>query len=69
VGETVLWHSDDRLAVNDWGICDEITFHQLARGAGLKALGYAVERRMKGSTMCRAGGLRLALRWQRPSGR
>ena len=43
VGETVLWHSDDRLAVNDWGICDEITFHQLARGADLKALGYAVE--------------------------
>ncbi|ODU68477.1 MAG: hypothetical protein ABT11_16360 [Novosphingobium sp. SCN 66-18] len=44
VGETVLWHSDDRLAVNDWGICDEITFHQLARGADLKALGYAVEK-------------------------
>ena len=31
VGEAVLWHSDDRLAVADWGICDEITFHQLAR--------------------------------------
>lgn len=44
VGETVLWHSDDRLAVNDWGICDEITFHQLAKGADLKALGYAVEK-------------------------
>lgn len=44
VGETVLWHSDDRLAVNDWGICDEITFHQLTRGADLKALGYAVEK-------------------------
>jgi hypothetical protein len=26
VGEAVLWHSDDRLAVADWGICDEITF-------------------------------------------
>jgi hypothetical protein len=25
VGESVLWHSDDRLAVGDWGICDEIT--------------------------------------------
>lgn len=44
VGEAVLWHSDDRLAVNDWGICDEITFHQLARGADLKALGYGVEK-------------------------
>ncbi|HTV51128.1 MAG TPA: hypothetical protein VME21_08065 [Steroidobacteraceae bacterium] len=44
VGEAVLWHSDDRLAVEDWGICDEITFHQLASGADLKALGYAVER-------------------------
>ena len=29
VGEAVLWHSDDRLAVGDWGICDELTFHQL----------------------------------------
>ncbi len=42
VGESVLWHSDDRLAVNDWGICDEITFHQLAKGADLLALGYKV---------------------------
>ena len=36
VGEAVLWHSDDRLAVADWGICDEITFRQLAEGAILK---------------------------------
>src|SRR6516164_8136836 len=43
VGESVLWHSDDRLAVGDWGICDEITFHQLARGADLHAVGYEVE--------------------------
>ena len=42
MGESVLWHSDDRLAVGDWGICDEITFHQLARGADLKAVGYDV---------------------------
>jgi hypothetical protein len=42
VGESVLWHSDDRLAVGDWGICDEITFHQLACGADLKAVGYDV---------------------------
>ena len=44
VGEAVLWHSDDRLSVADWGICDEITFHQLASGTDLKALGYAVDR-------------------------
>jgi hypothetical protein len=44
VGEAVLWHSDDRLSVADWGICDEITFHQLASGADLKAVGYSVER-------------------------
>ena len=44
VGEAVLFHSDDRLAVGDWGICDEITFHQLARGGDLRALGYEVER-------------------------
>jgi len=39
-----LWHSDDRLAVEDWGIRDEITFHQLAAGSDLKAVGYDVER-------------------------
>ena len=44
VGEAVLWHSDDRLAVADWGICDEITFHQLAMGSDLKAIGYEVDR-------------------------
>jgi hypothetical protein len=42
VGDSVLWHSDDRLAVADWGISDEITFHQLARGADLQAVGYEV---------------------------
>jgi hypothetical protein len=42
VGDSVLWHSDDFLAVGDWGICDELTFHQLARGADLRAIGYDV---------------------------
>lgn len=42
VGEAVLWHSDDRLSVADWGICDELTFHQLARGGDLRAVGYDV---------------------------
>jgi hypothetical protein len=44
VGEAVLFHSDDRLSVADWGICDEITFHQLAHGADLRALGYGIDR-------------------------
>jgi hypothetical protein len=43
VAEAVLWHSDDRLAVADWGICDEITFHQIASGADLRAIGYDVD--------------------------
>ena len=43
VGEAVLWHSDDRLAVEDWGICDEITFHQVAIGSDLSSRGYLVE--------------------------
>jgi hypothetical protein len=42
VGAAVLWNSDDRLAVNDWGVFDELTFHQLAPGAALKAVGYDV---------------------------
>jgi hypothetical protein len=42
VGDSVLWHSDDRLAVGDWGVADEITFHQLALGKDLQAVGYEV---------------------------
>lgn len=42
VGESVLWNSDDLLAVADWGISDELTFHQLAKGADLRAVGYDV---------------------------
>jgi hypothetical protein len=42
VTEAVLWHSDDRLSVADWGVCDEITFHQLALGADLQAIGYEI---------------------------
>ncbi|MGH8987821.1 MAG: hypothetical protein ACRDXC_04380 [Acidimicrobiales bacterium] len=43
VGEAVLWNSDDAIAVADWGIADELTFHQLARGSDLRALGYEVD--------------------------
>lgn len=42
VGEAVLWNSDDWLAVGDWGIADELTFHQLAVGSVLQPLGYDV---------------------------
>jgi hypothetical protein len=44
VGDAVLWHSDDRISVGDWGVSDEITFHQLARGADLTAIGYDAEK-------------------------
>lgn len=40
VADSVLWHSDDRIAVADWGVADELTFHQLARGSDLRAIGY-----------------------------
>jgi hypothetical protein len=43
VGEAVLWNSDDLIAVADWGVADELTFHQIAPGGVLKAIGYAVE--------------------------
>lgn len=44
VGEAVLWNSDDLIAVGDWGVADELTFHQIAPGAVLKSLGYAVDK-------------------------
>lgn len=42
VADAVLWHSDDLITVADWGVADELTFHQLARGADLRAVGYDV---------------------------
>ncbi|WP_428408192.1 hypothetical protein [Hyphococcus sp.] len=43
VGEVVLWNSDDVIAVSDWGIFDELTFHQLAKGSDLMAMNYGIE--------------------------
>lgn len=40
VGEQVLWNSDDFIAVNDWGIADELTFNQMLKGAALQRMGY-----------------------------
>lgn len=42
VGEAVLWNSDDLISVGDWGICDELTFHQIGHGSILKAIGYDI---------------------------
>jgi len=43
VTEAVLWNSDDLIAVNDWGIADELTFNQLIKGSDLQNLGYTAE--------------------------
>jgi hypothetical protein len=43
VGEQVLWNSEDCIAVNDWGIADELTFNQLLKGAALQRMGYACD--------------------------
>lgn len=43
VGEAVLWNSEDLLAVNDWGIADELTFNQLLKGETLRVLGYEAD--------------------------
>ena len=40
---SVLWNSDDRIAVADWGVADELTFHILAKGADLRAVGYDID--------------------------
>src|SRR4051794_19824468 len=38
VGAAVLCPPDHRLSVADWGVCDEITFHQLGPGGVLRAV-------------------------------
>lgn len=43
VGAQVLWNSDDYLAVNDWGVADELTFNQLLKGSDLLRMGYKAE--------------------------
>lgn len=42
VGEILLWNSDDLIAVADWGISDELTFHLAGPGAILQAIGYPI---------------------------
>ena len=43
VGAQVLWNSADLLAVNDWGIADELTFNQLLKGSDLLRMGYQAD--------------------------
>jgi hypothetical protein len=43
VGAQVLWNSDDFIAVNDWGIADELTFNQLLKGSDLLRMGYKAD--------------------------
>lgn len=43
VDASVLWNSDDLLAVADWGIADELTFNHLLRGRDLLAMGYTAD--------------------------
>ncbi|MBT6044260.1 MAG: hypothetical protein HOH14_12300 [Gammaproteobacteria bacterium] len=43
VTEAVLWNSDDLIAVNDWGIADELTFNQHIKGSDLQNLGYTAD--------------------------
>ena len=42
IGDIVLWNSGDLLAVADWGIADEMWFHQMSSGTELKKLGHKV---------------------------
>lgn len=44
IGDVVLWNSDDKIAVADWGIADETWFHQMSTGAELKKLGQKVDK-------------------------
>jgi len=40
IGEIVLWNSGDLVAVADWGVADEMWFHQMSTGAELAKVGH-----------------------------
>ena len=44
IGDIVLWNSGDKIAVADWGIADEMWFHQMSTGVELRKIGQKVER-------------------------
>lgn len=43
LGDAVLWNTDERIAVADWGFASELTLNQLAPGRELKKLGVEVD--------------------------
>ncbi len=44
IGDIVLWNSGDKVAVADWGIADEMWFHQMSTGAELAKIGISAEK-------------------------
>ena len=42
-GRYVMWNSEDRIAVADWGLCDELTFNFLTTGEILAEFGIEVD--------------------------
>ena len=44
IGDIVLWNSGDQVAVADWGIADEMWFHQMSTGVELAKIGISVEK-------------------------
>lgn len=42
IGDIVLWNSGDQVAVADWGIADEMWFHQMSTGEQLAKIGINV---------------------------
>ncbi|HYW04274.1 MAG TPA: hypothetical protein VFA86_10060 [Gammaproteobacteria bacterium] len=43
IGQAILWHTDEMIAVADWGFASEVTFHQVAPAAELAPLGVEVD--------------------------
>ena len=44
IGDIVLWNSGDKVAVADWGIADEMWFHQMSTGEELAKIGVQAEK-------------------------
>lgn len=44
IGDIVLWNSGDKVAVADWGIADEMWFHQMSTGTELAKIGIKVDK-------------------------
>lgn len=43
IGQAILWHTEEMIAVADWGFASEVTFHQVAPAAELRPLGVEVD--------------------------